>query len=68
MEIGRAWTLLSNMGQEELKYLGEQCTMKSGHCQIQDTGLLRAEFTLWLSKVRTQIVCNPEKCPLSGMP
>lgn len=56
------------MGQEELKYLGEQHTVKSGHCQIQDTGLLRAEFTLWLSKVRTQIVCNPEKCPLSGMP
>lgn len=38
------------------KVLWKQRTVKSGHCQIQDRGLLQAEFALWLSKVRTQIV------------
>lgn len=42
--------------------------MKSGHCQNEDTGLLRAESTLSFSKLRTQIVCNPKKRPLSRMP
>lgn len=31
MEAGKAQTILSNMGQEELKYLEEQRTVKSGH-------------------------------------
>lgn len=31
MEAGKAQTILSNMGQEELKYLEEQGTVKSGH-------------------------------------
>lgn len=47
MQAGISQTILSNMGQEELKYLWEQCTVKSGH-SLPNSGHRAAESRVHL--------------------
>lgn len=46
MEAGKAQTISSNRGQEELKYLEEQCTVKSGH-SLPNSGHRAAESRVY---------------------